>query len=71
MIAKILRWSARALLVIVLVAVAAVVAFRLAAVNRETGERDVLAPASGRLVQTSSGFLMWRQSVSYRRIIPS
>ena len=30
-------------------------AFRLAAFNRETGARDVLAPSSGRLVQTGSG----------------
>ena len=54
-IATILRWSAKALLVIVLVAVAAVVAFRLAAFNRETGSRDVLAPSTGRLVMTDSG----------------
>src|ERR1043165_10120620 len=54
-IAKILGWSAEALLVIVLVAVAAVVAFRLAAFNRETGVRDVLAPSAGRLVMTDSG----------------
>ena len=47
MIAKLLRWAAKALLVIVLVAVAAVVAFRLAAFNRETGVRDVLAPSAG------------------------
>jgi len=54
-IGKILRWSARAFTVILLVAVVAVAAFRLAAVNRETGVREVLAPSSGRLVQTQSG----------------
>lgn len=55
MIANILRWSVKALLAIVVLAVVALAAFRLAAVNRETGERDVLAPKSGRLVQTQSG----------------
>jgi pimeloyl-ACP methyl ester carboxylesterase len=54
-ISKILRWSARVFLAIVLVAVAAALAFRLAAANRETGVRDVLAPSSGRLVMTESG----------------
>jgi pimeloyl-ACP methyl ester carboxylesterase len=54
-IAKILRWSARGLLVVVLVVTAAVAAFRLAAMNRETGVRDTLAPSTGRLVATSSG----------------
>lgn len=55
MIAKILRWSVRGLLAIVLVAVVTVIAFRLAAFNRETGLRDVLAPSSGRLVKTDYG----------------
>lgn len=62
MIGKLLRWSAKALLAIVLVAAVAVLAFRLAAVNRETGERDVLAPKSGRLVQTSSGGVFIQES---------
>jgi pimeloyl-ACP methyl ester carboxylesterase len=54
-ISRILRWSARGLVVIVLIAVVAVAVFRLAAVNRETGARDTLAPSTGRLVATSSG----------------
>lgn len=55
MIAKILRWSTRALLVIGLVAVVAIAAFRLAAAARETGARAELAPPGGRVVATGSG----------------
>jgi pimeloyl-ACP methyl ester carboxylesterase len=54
-IAKILRWSAKALLVIVLLVVVAIVAFRLAAAARETGIRAELAPSTGHLVPTRSG----------------
>ena len=55
MISNILRWSAKTLLVLLLLAVAAIAGFRLAASFRETADRDALAPPSGHLVQTSSG----------------
>jgi pimeloyl-ACP methyl ester carboxylesterase len=55
MIPNIVRWSAKTLLVVLLLAVATVVAFRLTAVVRETGTRSELAPPSGHLVQTASG----------------
>ena len=55
MISNILRWSAKTLLVLLLLAVAAIAGFRLAASFRETADRAALAPASGRLVKTSSG----------------
>jgi pimeloyl-ACP methyl ester carboxylesterase len=54
-IANILRWSTRALLVLLLLAVAVVAAFRLAAALRETGVRTALAPSTGHLVSTGSG----------------
>jgi pimeloyl-ACP methyl ester carboxylesterase len=54
-IAKILRWSTRTLLVLLLLVVAAIAAFRLTASSRETGVRAELAPSTGRLVPTSSG----------------
>jgi pimeloyl-ACP methyl ester carboxylesterase len=54
-IAKILRWSSRALLVLLLLAVAIIATFRVAAAVRETGIRAQLAPSTGRLVPTSSG----------------
>jgi pimeloyl-ACP methyl ester carboxylesterase len=54
-IAKILRWSTRTLLVLLLLIVAAIAGFRLAASLRETGMRAELAPSSGHLVPTSSG----------------
>jgi pimeloyl-ACP methyl ester carboxylesterase len=52
---KILRWSAKTLLAVLLLAVATIVAFRLAASMRETDTRAELAPPSGHLVSTSSG----------------
>lgn len=55
MIPNIVRWSAKTLLVVLLLAVATVVAFRLTAMVRETGTRSELAPPSGHLVQTASG----------------
>ena len=55
MIAKILRWSAKALLVLLLLAVAVIATFRLAAAWRETGARSELAPSTGHLVSTGSG----------------
>jgi pimeloyl-ACP methyl ester carboxylesterase len=54
-IAKILRWSTRALLFILLLAVAAMVTFWVAASVRETASRDELAPSSGHLVPTGTG----------------
>jgi pimeloyl-ACP methyl ester carboxylesterase len=56
-IAKILRWSTRTLLVLLLSIVTAIAAFRLAAGLRETGVRAELAPSTGHLVPTSSGGL--------------
>lgn len=55
MISNILRWSARTMLVVLLLAVATVAAFRLTAILRETGTRTELAPPTGHLVQTASG----------------
>lgn len=55
MIAKILRWSATTLLVLLLLALAAIATFWVAASTRETGLRDELAPSTGRLVPTGSG----------------
>jgi pimeloyl-ACP methyl ester carboxylesterase len=54
-IAKILRWSTRTLLVLLLLVVAAIAGFRLAAAIRETGTRTELAPSTGHLVPTGSG----------------
>jgi pimeloyl-ACP methyl ester carboxylesterase len=54
-ISGILRWSAKTFLVLLLLAVAAIAAFRLTASFRETAERAELAPASGHLVPTRSG----------------
>jgi pimeloyl-ACP methyl ester carboxylesterase len=50
-----LRWSTRALLFILLLAVAAMVTFWVAASVRETASRDELAPSSGHLVPTGTG----------------
>ena len=55
MIASFLRRLGKTLLVLVLLAIAAISAFRLAASMRETATREELAPASGHVVQTSSG----------------
>ncbi|MDB5577182.1 MAG: hypothetical protein JWR80_2358 [Bradyrhizobium sp.] len=55
MIAKILRWSATTLLAVLLLALAAMAAFWVAASTRETGLRDELAPSTGHLVPTGSG----------------
>ena len=55
MIAKILRWVTRTLLVLLLLVVAVIAAFRVAAAVRETGIRSALAPSTGHLVATSSG----------------
>jgi pimeloyl-ACP methyl ester carboxylesterase len=54
-ISNILRWSARTMLVVLLLAVATVAAFRLTAILRETGTRTELAPPTGHLMQTASG----------------
>jgi len=54
-ISSILRWAAKALVVIVVVAMTGVVAFRLVAAVRETAERSGMAPSTGRLVATASG----------------
>lgn len=55
MISNILRWSTKTLLVVLLLAVATIAAFRLTATVRETGTRRELAPPTGHLVQTASG----------------
>jgi len=55
MISNIVRWSAKTLLLVLLLAVATVAAFRLTAMVRETGTRSELAPPTGHLVQTASG----------------
>ncbi len=55
MISNILRWSAKAFLVLLLLVVAAIAAFRLTAAFRETAYRAQLAPTAGHLVKTSSG----------------
>src|SRR5882762_4020423 len=54
-ISKLLRWSVRFVLGLLLVLVVALAGFRLAAALRETASREELAPAAGRLVQTRSG----------------
>jgi pimeloyl-ACP methyl ester carboxylesterase len=54
-IAKILRWSATTLLAVLLLALAAMATFWVAASTRETGLRDELAPSTGHLVPTGSG----------------
>jgi pimeloyl-ACP methyl ester carboxylesterase len=54
-IAKIVRWSATALLVLCLLLVGTIAALRLAASFRETADRDELAPPSGHLVATRRG----------------
>jgi pimeloyl-ACP methyl ester carboxylesterase len=54
-IAKILRWSTKTLLVLLLLAAAVIAAFRLAASLRETGIRAELAPPTGQLFATGSG----------------
>jgi pimeloyl-ACP methyl ester carboxylesterase len=54
-IAKILRWVMRTLLVLLLLVVAVIAAFRVAASVHETGIRSELAPSTGHLVATSSG----------------
>ena len=55
MISLILRWSVRILIVVLVLAVGAIAAFRLAASLRETAMRGELAPSTGHLVPTSSG----------------
>jgi pimeloyl-ACP methyl ester carboxylesterase len=54
-IAKLVRRSAAALLVLCLLLVGAIAAFRVVAGFRETADRDTLAPPSGHLVATRSG----------------
>jgi pimeloyl-ACP methyl ester carboxylesterase len=54
-IANILRRSTKALLVLLLLAVAVIAGFPLAAALRETGARTELAPSTGHLVSTGSG----------------
>jgi pimeloyl-ACP methyl ester carboxylesterase len=60
-IARILRWTIRAFLVIGLLVVLVVVGFRLAATAREHGVRADLAPSTGRLIPTSSGGVFVQQ----------
>jgi pimeloyl-ACP methyl ester carboxylesterase len=54
-ISKLLRWPTRILLGVLLLLLVAIAGFRLAAAFRETGTREALAPAGGRLLPTSSG----------------
>jgi pimeloyl-ACP methyl ester carboxylesterase len=54
-ISKLLRWSVRIVLGLLVLLVVALAGFRFAAALRETASREELAPAAGRLVQTSSG----------------
>jgi pimeloyl-ACP methyl ester carboxylesterase len=54
-ISLILRWSVRILIVLLVLAVGAIAAFRLAASLRETAMRSELAPSTGHLVPTNSG----------------
>lgn len=54
-ISSILRWSGKALFVLLLLVILVITAFRLAASIRETGSRPELAPPTGHLVPTSSG----------------
>ena len=61
MIARILRWTIRAFLVIGLLVVLVVVGFRLAATAGEHGVRADLAPSTGRLVPTRSGGVFVQQ----------
>jgi pimeloyl-ACP methyl ester carboxylesterase len=55
LIATFLRRLGKVLLALVLLVIVAIASFRLAASLRETATRDELAPANGRLVETSSG----------------
>ncbi|MDB5519012.1 MAG: hypothetical protein JWQ17_5770 [Tardiphaga sp.] len=61
MIARILRWTIRAFLVIGLLVVLVVMGFRLAATAREHGVRADLAPSTGRLIPTRSGGVFVQQ----------
>jgi pimeloyl-ACP methyl ester carboxylesterase len=54
-VSSILRWSARFLLILLILIAAIVAGFRLAASLRETEDRNSLAPASGHLVETPRG----------------
>src|SRR4051794_13315110 len=55
-IAKLLRWSAKILLVLLVLVATALAGLRVWAAFRENVPREVLfAPANGRFVQTSSG----------------
>jgi pimeloyl-ACP methyl ester carboxylesterase len=60
-IARILRWTIQAFLVVGLLVVLVVVGFRLAATAREHGARAELAPSTGRLVPTRSGGVFVQQ----------
>jgi pimeloyl-ACP methyl ester carboxylesterase len=60
-VSKILRWSAKGLLALLLSLILVVTAFRLAASIRETGTRAELAPRAGRLVPTGSGGVFVQQ----------
>jgi len=55
LIATFLRRLTKILLALVILTIAAMASFRLAASLRETAAREELAPSSGRLIQTSSG----------------
>jgi pimeloyl-ACP methyl ester carboxylesterase len=54
-VAKILRWSANGLVVLLLSVILVITSFRMAASIRETGTRFQLAPRTGHLVPTRSG----------------
>ena len=55
MVSNILRWSAKGLFVVLLLAIPVITSFRLAASIRETSTRTELAPRTGHLVPTRSG----------------
>ncbi|UPK33217.1 alpha/beta hydrolase [Bradyrhizobium sp. 186] len=55
MTSKILRGAAKLCLVVLLLVVAAIAAFRVAAAVRETASRDALAPSTGHWIATRSG----------------
>ena len=55
MVSNVLRWSAKGLIVLLLLVILLIISFRLAASIRETGTRTELAPRTGHLVPTRSG----------------
>ncbi|WP_315838050.1 alpha/beta hydrolase [Bradyrhizobium prioriisuperbiae] len=55
MIRKLVKFAVRSLLLLLVLACAAAIAFRLAAALRETADRDQIMPASGKTIATRSG----------------